>query len=63
MSDKLPPTHIRKRLPVSVSDDDYKLYLALKHHLEQKAGEGMSLADLVRLAMRTLAEQEGVRVA
>jgi len=51
---------IHSRLPVTLTHEDNRCLIALKHSLESRLGERMSWAKVVRLALRKLADSEGV---
>lgn len=50
-----------KRLPVTLDADDNRLLSDLRHKIERERGELLSLADIVRLAIRQLAASEGIQ--
>lgn len=54
------PTLGSRRLPVILSPEENQLFFDLKIRLETKSNKQFSIADVVRLALRKLAEAEGL---
>lgn len=48
------------RLPVSLTEADNALAMRLKHAMENRLGKRLSFAEVIRTAMRTQADVEGV---
>jgi hypothetical protein len=56
------PTLGSRRLPVILSPEENQLFFKLKITLETEFNKQLSIADVVRLALRKLAEAKGLSV-
>lgn len=59
MPDIAPKTETR-RLPVTLTEEDNAVLISLKQHLERKSNSNLSIADVVRFAIKSAAKSEGV---
>jgi regulator of protease activity HflC (stomatin/prohibitin superfamily) len=51
---------IHSRLPVTLRVSDHKLIVELRYAMEKRTGITVSLADIVREALRTQAAKENI---
>lgn len=51
-----------RRLPVSLSHDDNELLKAIRHSEENRLGQQVSTAKIIRLALHCLAEKRKIKI-
>lgn len=51
---------ITTRLPISLTADDNRILLELCHKIEKRENTRLSMAELIRRAIRTQAKLEGI---
>ncbi len=52
---------IPKRLAVNLSPDENRLVIALRAALERRFEQRLSLSDVIRIALKTQANAEGIK--
>lgn len=50
-----------RRLPVCLTKEDDHIFTSVKHAIEKRTKDRVSAAEVVRIAIRTQAIQEGVK--
>lgn len=48
------------RIPVSLNEEDNNLFIRLRAAMEKRVNERLSVAEIIRIALRTQAKAEGI---
>lgn len=56
------PTNTLSRIPVSLNEEDNQLFLQLRAAMERRLDKRLSVAEIVRIALRTQAAKEKIKL-